>query len=250
MGMLQQKKIDSFDFDQGMIVGGKYEILSQLGAGWEGEVYKIVEINTGIERAAKFFFPQRNKDNKVAARYAKMLHKLNQCPIIIQYYTHEFVFVNEQRITCLISEFVHGELLSDFLKRQPESKIGIFRGLHLLHALAKGLESMHRLKAYHGDLHSENVIIERTGLGFQLKLLDMHHWGGNDRKINMEEDLCNSIRIFYDAIGGRKAYANHPPEIKQICLGLKKSLIAKKFRTATHLRHYLENITWKSHYKG
>lgn len=247
MGSATPKKITSFNFDKGMIIGGKYEVLSHLGSGWEGEVYKIIELNTGIERAAKFFFPQRNKNNKVAARYAKMLHKLNKCSIIIQYYTHEFVYVDEQRITCLISEFVHGELLSAFLKRQPQHKIGIFRGLHLLHALVKGLEAMHNLKAYHGDLHSENVILERSGLGFQLKLLDMHHWGGNDRKINMEEDLCNSIRIFYDAIGGQKSYANHPPEVKQICCGLKKSLITKKFRSATHLREYLENITWKSH---
>lgn len=250
MGAPQTKRIRAFDFDKGMIVGGKYEILSQLGAGWEGEVYKIVEMNTGIERAAKFFFPQRNLQNKVAARYAKMLHRLSRCPIIIQYYTHEFVFVDDQRITCLISELVQGQLLSDFIKRQPNGRVGIFRGLHLLYALVKGLEAMHELKAYHGDLHAENVIVERTGLGFQLKLLDMYHWGGNDRKINMEEDIYNSIRIFYDAIGGRKTYASQPPEIKAICLGLRRSSIARKFKTASHLRQHLENITWTSHYRG
>lgn len=241
--------IDSFDFPRRMIIGGKYEVVDHLGSGWEGEVYKIVEINTGIERAAKFFFPHRNRDNKVAARYAKMLHKLSSCAIIIQYYTHEFVQVDGQRITGLISEYVDGELLSTFIKRQPDRRIGVFRGLHLLHALAKGLESMHALRAYHGDLHAENIIIKRVGLGFELKLLDMHHWGGNDRKANMDEDICDSIRLFYDAIGGKRYYAIQPPEVKQLCLGLKKSLINKKFRSAAHLRHYLENIEWKSQYR-
>jgi serine/threonine protein kinase len=249
MSPVKRPTIDSFDFPEGMIIGDKYEITDHVGSGWEGEVYKIVEINTGIERAAKFFYPQRNRENKVASRYAKMLHKLSPCPIMIQYYTHEFVDVQDTRVTCLISEFVNGELLSEFIKHQPGQRIGIFRGLHLLHALAKGLESMHNLRSYHGDLHHENIILKRIGLGFELKLLDMYHWGGNERKINMEEDICDAIKIFYDAIGGQRLYASHPPEVKHICCGLKKSLITKKFRSATHLKNYLENIEWKSNYR-
>ena len=35
----------------------KYKVLSMLGRGWEGEVYKIKEVTTNIERAAKIFFP-------------------------------------------------------------------------------------------------------------------------------------------------------------------------------------------------
>ena len=108
---------------------------------------------------------------------------------------------------------------------------------------------MHNLRSYHGDLHAENIIIKRVGLGFELKLLDMYHWGGNERKINMAEDICDSIRIFYNAIGGQKLYASHPPEVKQICLGLKRTLISKKFKSATLLRTYLENIEWKSNYR-
>lgn len=249
MSAAREPVIRAFDFPVGKVINDKYKITAHLGSGWEGEVYKITEINTGIERAAKFFYPQRNRDNKVASRYAKMLHKLSRCPIMIQYYTHEFVRVDQSRITCLISEFVNGEILSKYLKRQPKGRIGIFRGLHLLHALAKGLESMHKLHSYHGDLHSQNIMVKHIGLGFELKLLDMYHWGGNERKINMIEDICDAIRIFYDAIGGVKLYASHPPEVKQICCGLKRSLIAKKFRTATELSNYLERIEWKSNYR-
>lgn len=243
------KRINEFGFKPGEIIAKKYKVISQLGAGWEGEVYKIQEKNTKIIRAAKFFFPHRNKKNRVAAHYANLLHKLSHCPIIIHYYTHEIVQFEEQDVTCLISEFVDGELLSEFLKRQPGKRIGVFRALHLLHSLVTGLEAMHEAKLYHGDLHTENVIIKRYGLGFDLKLLDMYDWGQKEKRSNMEVDLVDSIKVFYEAIGGAKFYAQQPKEVKQICQGLKKDAILKKFKTARDLRLYLENINWQSPYR-
>jgi tRNA A-37 threonylcarbamoyl transferase component Bud32 len=241
-------QISSFDFTPEMEICNKYVVKEQLGAGWEGEVYRIVEKTTGIERAAKFFFPHRNIKNKTAVQYAKLLHKLSGCPIVIHYQTHEFITYEDMKVTALISEYVEGELLTTFLERQPGKHIGIFRGLQLLHALASGLESMHNLRVSHGDLHASNVIVKRYGLGFDLKILDMFQ-RGRELKNHMIDDICDSIRIFYDAIGGAKKYKKHPVEIKQIILGLKRSLIAKKFKSAAHLREYLESIEWTSSYR-
>lgn len=47
-----------------------------LGSGWEGEVYKILETSTGIECAAKLFYPYRNENNCASKFNAKKLHKL------------------------------------------------------------------------------------------------------------------------------------------------------------------------------
>ncbi len=77
----------------------------------------------------------------------------------------------------LVSEYVEGELLSAFLKRQPGRRLSAFQGAHLLHALASGIEAIHNVGEYHGDLHTDNVIVLRHGLGFELKLLDMYSWG-------------------------------------------------------------------------
>ena len=52
------------------------------------------------------------------------------------------------------------------------------------------------------------------------------------------------IRIFYDALGGPKHYASMPDEVKAICCGLKRSLIVKRFRTASKLRAHLRSIEW------
>lgn len=240
----QSARIDCFDFSVGRVLARKYEVLAQLGSGWEGEVYLLRELATGIERAGKFFYPQRNPQNKTLKFYAKKLHKLRHCSIVMHYHTQEVITYRRIPVTFLVSEFIEGELLSDFLKRQPGKRLNAFQGFHLLHALATGMEQIHHLREYHGDLHSENIIIRRYGLGFDLKLMDMFHWE-HPKMENIRDDVCDMIRLFYDAIGGQKRYANHLPEVKTICCGLKRSLILKKFRTAGRLRQYLETMEWE-----
>ena len=237
-------RVDTFGFAPGRVLAGKYEVVSLLGSGWEGEVYRIRERDTGIERTAKFFFPQRNPKDRTALFYAKKLHKLCSCRIVIQYHTRETVVYRGQKVTFLVSDFVEGELLSDFLKRQPGGRLAPFQALHLLHALASGMDCIHRHREYHGDLHPDNVIVQRYGLGFDLKLLDMFHWGGA-RPENIRDDVCDLVRIFYDAVGGRRHYARQPREVKAICCGLKRSLILSKFRTAGQLKAYLETMEWE-----
>lgn len=242
-------KIKQFNFHLNQTICGKYIIKEKLGAGWEGEVYRVKEIETGIDRAVKLFYPHRNIKNKNAIQYAKLLHTLSGCPIAIQYQTYDNLVYNDRQITLLVSEYIEGELLSSFLQRHPGKHIGVFRGLQLLHALSAGLESMHSLKISHGDLHADNIIVKRYGLGFDLKVLDMYRHQGQTFKNHGQGDICDSIKIFYDAIGGIKKYSKHPPEVKAIIMGLKRTLILKKFKTASQLRLYLENIDWKSSYR-
>ena len=186
------KKIDAFSLEPGTIISNKYEVLSQLGQGWEGEVYLIRELSTKIERTAKFFFPKRNLKDKNLRSYARKLHKLRTCPIVIHYHTQDVVNIQGNDVSFLISEYVEGELLSSFLARQPGKRLGAFAATHLLHALAEGMQCVHRLGEYHGDLHTENIIVQRFGLGFELKLLDMFYRGAT-RSTYIQDDLVDLI---------------------------------------------------------
>ncbi|MEJ2346988.1 MAG: protein kinase [Gammaproteobacteria bacterium] len=237
-------RIDSFNFYPGRLLLRKYEVVSRLGAGWEGEVFKVREKATGIERAAKFFFPHRNLKDKASSFYAQKLHKLRHCPILIQYHTQELINYRGVPVTFLVSDFVEGELLSEFLKRQRGGRLTPFEGLHLLHSLASGMECVHQLGDYHGDLHSDNIIVNRYGIGFDVKLLDMFHWGA-PKASNIHHDVCELVRIFYDALGGARRYARQPQVVKDVCCGLKRTLILRKYRTAGQLREYLETMEWR-----
>lgn len=236
-------RLESFDFEPGRILAKKYRVESLLGKGWEAEVYRLSELNTGVERAGKFFYPHRNPHNRTLKNYARKLHKLKDCSMVIQYHTQESFWHRGHLITFLVSEYVEGELLSAFVERQAGKKLHFYQALHLLHQLASGLEQLHFLKEYHGDLHSDNIMIRSHGLGFDLKVLDMYWWG-SQRPENIQEDVIKLIRLFYDALGGQKHYAKQPPEIKELCSGLKRSLILKKFKTAGKLREYIERMEW------
>lgn len=236
-------RIKSFGFEPGFKLSDKYTVVRPLGSGWEGEVYIVKENLTGIERAAKFFYPHRNKNNKTLKYYAKKLYKLRNCSILIQYLTQESIMFCEQKVHYLISEYVEGETLDKFLKNQRGKRLGAFQALHFLYSLIKGLEEIHSQKEYHGDLHESNIIISRYGLGFEIKLIDILHWG-NVRPENQKSDICDAIRVFYDILGGQKRYPSHDDVVKNICCGLKRFLILKKFKTATDLRVCLENLEW------
>jgi tRNA A-37 threonylcarbamoyl transferase component Bud32 len=237
------KKIAGFDLEPGSLLADKYIVESFLGRGWESEVYLVRERGTRIERAAKLFFPQHNRSDRATKFYARKLHKLRHCPILIQYHTQEKIKYEGIPITVLVSEYVEGKMLSAFLKEQPRKRLTPFEGLHLLHVLAAGVENIHRAREYHGDIHDDNVMLNRHGLGFEVKLVDFYNWGAPNAE-NIREDVYDLIRLFYDALGGRKHYANQPKVVKDVCCGLKRSLIARKFKTAGRLRAHLENLSW------
>jgi serine/threonine protein kinase len=237
------KKIKAFSLEPGTIVSDKYTVINLLGQGWEGEVYLIRELSTGIERTAKFFYPSRNIKDKNLRSYARKLHKLRSCPIVIHYHTQDIVNVHGHTISFLISEYVEGELLSAFLARQPGSRLGPFAATHLLYALAQGMLCVHGLGEYHGDLHTDNIIVQRFGMSFELKLLDMFYRGAT-RKEYMQDDLIELIQVYREALGGAKYYSRQPDAVKYICCGLRRSLILKKFRSVRHLCRHLETMHW------
>lgn len=237
------KRISRFDLEEGTILAGTYVVEQRLGRGWEGEVYRVRERHTGIRRAVKLFFPQRNLRNVTLRRYAKKLEKLRRCEIVIKYHHTETVDYDGQSVACLVSELVEGPILSDYVASVAKQRLPPFEAVTLLHALAKGIEEIHLAREYHGDLHDQNVFIEREGIFFRPKVFDFFHRGKTKRS-HMQDDVVDLARLLYDAVGGARAYRNQPHYIKDICCGLRNDLVRRRFPTVSHLRRYLESFPW------
>ena len=237
------QRVQTLDLAPGRVIGGAYVVESCLGSGWEGEVYKVVERRTGAFRAAKVFYPQRNPQDRAAGYYARKLELLRDCPLLLRYHHSESVRYRGLVLTALISEYVDGVLLEELIASQPGRRLHVFEALHVLHELLRGLEPIHARREYHGDLHPRNVLVQRRGLRFELKLVDMFD-RGRPCAANRREDLLDSVRLLYDMLGGARRYRLLRPEIKAICCGLKRSLVLQRFPTVRHLREHLENLAW------
>lgn len=241
--MYRPIKVSRFDLEPGRSVAGKYQIERELGSGYEGEVYAIVERNTGIRRAAKFYYPHRDPMGKAAIVYARKLDALRHCPILMQYHHQEVAYFKRKKVMVVISELVEGEKLSEFLHRQPGHRLSTFEALHVLHLLAKGIAPIHQRGEYHGDIHDDNIMIRRQGISFEVKLLDFFDLGRPTRG-KIQKDVLNLIQVFHTLVGGREHYASQPRVVKEIIRGLKDSLILDRFHSAVDIQQHLENLTW------
>lgn len=238
-------RIDSFDLQPGRLIGGKYEVEARLGGGWEGEVYKVTERRTGATRAAKLFFPQRNERDKAVDFYARKLETLRDCPLVIKYHHSETMRYRGIPTTVLISEYVEGALLERLIRSRPGNRLHEFEALCILYELVRGLEQIHAKREYHGDLHEGNILVQRRGVHFDVKVVDLYNLG-RPTAANIREDVMNCIRILHQMIGGQKHYAKQRDEIKHICGGLRYSIIQKRFPTARRLREHLDQFEWST----
>ena len=133
-------------------------------------------------------------------------------------------------MTIVISELVEGRKLSEFLHVQRNHALSTFEALHVLHTLVRGIAPIHARGEYHGDIHDDNIIIRRAGIGFEVKLIDFFDLGRPNRW-KIHKDVLNLIEVFHTIVGGRERYAKQPKVVKDIIRGQKDSLILDRFQS-------------------
>jgi len=143
---------------------GPYEILSLIGAGGMGEVYRARDSRLGREVAIKVLPHDRVADEARRQRFiqeAKAASALNHPHIIT---IHEIEFANG--IDFLVMEYVRGKSLDAVIPRQG---MRLAEALRIAIAVADAVECAHRHKIVHRDLKPANVMIGTDGA---VKVLD------------------------------------------------------------------------------
>ena len=159
---------------------GPYEIVSPLGAGGMGEVYRALDTKLDRDVAIKVLPGAFTSDPERVARFereAKTLATLNH-PHIAQIYGVE----ESDGTRALIMEFVEGETLADWIARGP---LPSDEARSIAQQIAEALEAAHDRGIIHRDLKPANIKLRSDGT---VKVLDF----GLAKAI--EESGANSVR--------------------------------------------------------
>lgn len=229
----------------GRRLGTRYRVEALIGEGSEGAVYSVIDIATGIRRAAKIFRPGIDRRGRLTTRHAQKLNRLRYCGVVLQYLHSETVQVKGEKLTALVSELCEGIVLEKFIALQPGRRMSTFMALNLLQTLVDGLEEVHLAGEYHADVHTQNIMVQPRGVGFEVKLLDFYEWG-RTTKGKQQQDILDAVKVFYEMIGGKRVYRRLPSEVKYIIAGLQTRYILKRFPTMTELGGYLRTFEWES----
>jgi eukaryotic-like serine/threonine-protein kinase len=142
---------------------GPYEILSALGAGGMGEVYKANDTRLDRAVAIKVLREHFANDSDRRARFereARAVSKLNHPNICTLYDVG-----HDNGTDFLVVEFLDGESLAE---RLTKGALPIDQALTIAIQIAGALDAAHRAGIVHRDLKPANVMLTKTGA----KLLD------------------------------------------------------------------------------
>jgi serine/threonine-protein kinase len=142
---------------------GPYEILSPLGAGGMGEVYKAKDTRLGRSVAIKVLLGQHAEDPAMRERFereAQAISALSHPSICTLHDVGE-----HEGIHYLVMEYLEGETLAARLARGP---LALDQALELGREIAVALAAAHDHGVVHRDLKPGNVMLTKSGP----KLLD------------------------------------------------------------------------------
>jgi pSer/pThr/pTyr-binding forkhead associated (FHA) protein len=138
---------------------GNYRILSKIGQGGMGAVYKATQISMDRIVALKLLSPNLTRDREYVKGFvneARLAGSLNH-PNIIN--VHDF---GEESGTYYFSmEFIEGENVQDILQR--EHKLDLPRAIDFTIQVACALEYAHSKSVIHQDVKPQNIMIDTRG---------------------------------------------------------------------------------------
>src|SRR6476660_2980466 len=143
---------------------GSYEILSAIGAGGMGEVYRARDKRLARDVAIKILPEAFSADAERLSRFqreARVLASLNH-PHIAAVYGLE----DAEGVTALVMELVEGE---DLAQRLARGAVPLDEALPIAKQIAEALEAAHEQDIIHRDLKPANVKVRSDGT---VKVLD------------------------------------------------------------------------------
>jgi serine/threonine-protein kinase len=211
-------------------LGDDYELLSLLGTGGFGSVYRVRDLHLEREVALKVLHPLLTRDPEVVERFrreAQLAARLNHMNIVDIY-----DIGGRSGLIWYTMELIEGPSLAQLVERN--GPLPIARVLRLLREALSALAHAHGLGLVHRDLKPENMLIERDGalritdFGLAIALRGMGKFGGATsqsgtpqyaspeqllgERVDQRSDLYSLAAVACFALLGVTPFPGHTPE--------------------------------------
>ncbi len=147
-----------------MLIADRYRILSRLGRGGMGEVFRADDLTLGQPVALKFL-PETTIDRAMLERFrnevriARRISHPNVCRVFDIGETGNQVFLS--------MEYVEGEDLASVLRRL--GRLPADKALEIARKVCAGLAAAHDKGVLHRDLKPSNIMLDRRG---EVRIMD------------------------------------------------------------------------------
>ncbi len=211
--------IDHGRFAPGAVLDGRYRIMSLLGRGGMGEVYRADDLRLGQAVALKFLPTDLGQSTARLAQFhnevriARHVSHANVCRV------YDVGEIDGQ--IYLSMEYVDGEDLASLIRRigrLPEDK-----AVEIARQICAGLAAAHERGVIHRDLKPANIMLDGTG---RARIMDFGLAAAGEvtdvrsgtpsymapeqlagREVTIKSDIYSLGLVLYELFTGRRAYA-------------------------------------------
>lgn len=175
-----QDNESALDSPHKKVVGDRYELLDEIGAGGLSTVYMAKDLMLRRKVAIKLLKPQSSAQYIIRLqREAQAICQLKH-PNIIQVFDF---FMADGNVPVLAMELIKGESLEELLKREGAIELPLACDIFL--QICSAMEYAHNRQIMHRDLKPGNVLLRTTDDGgkLEVKIIDF----GIAKQMNVEE---------------------------------------------------------------
>ena len=205
---LETCKKEVYHLDNGTVLYGRYEVVSVIGFGGFGVVYKAWDTNLNRTVAIKEYFPTmylnrdagtvkaevfdpKNegmflKEKEAFLREARQIAGFSKHSNIV----HVYDFFEENNTAYFVMEYMDGRSLNEYIKeaRIQGKVLTIDSAVHVVIEVLEALKSVHKVGIIHRDIKPHNIFILNNGT---VKLFDF----GAARFSDIDHEVTRTIIV-------------------------------------------------------
>jgi eukaryotic-like serine/threonine-protein kinase len=196
------------DIKQGTVLRGKYEVISKVGEGGMGAVFKARIVPEGGIRAVKVVAQRLLQEPGFRQRFKSeaLIMKAIRHPNDVEVQDYD---ETEEGQPFLVMEFVDGVHLDELVA--AGTKMDVARAVNLILQVVDGVGAAHKLGIIHRDVKPDNVMVAKDASGNEVvKLLDF-----GVAKVKEQGDLYASQKTAAGVMIGTPAYMS-PEQVKGV----------------------------------